>query len=176
MFAYLQEAIDLNVLIWLLPIAFFIHDGEEVLTVQRWVQRNTSKVSAAFQNRLLSREKSITLQFLTAVLVIGVFISFTTVFTVVDFGNHGGLNLLFIGIVVVMLLDGIKHLGNTIILKQYTPGVVMALLAEIPYSAYALYRFHDAGLLELRMLRLVWRWRCRLFCFSYGLDLRLDGY
>ncbi|WP_048600575.1 HXXEE domain-containing protein [Rubeoparvulum massiliense] len=145
----INELISLELLIWLLPIAFFIHDGEEIATVERWLRQNQDHPRIAAKNRMLNWEKNITFQFTVAVLLLGLLLFLISYFTSGTFRSTGKLNLLFIGAVTVLLIDGIKHLGFTILLKQYTSGVITAVLVEIPYGAYALSRFYAAGLTDI---------------------------
>ncbi|MFD4519442.1 MULTISPECIES: HXXEE domain-containing protein [Paenibacillus] len=68
--------------------------------------------------------------------------------TALHFEPGSGLNALFTGFVAVFLLDGIKHVGASIALKAYTPGVITAALLEIPYGIYTLYRFLNEDFVE----------------------------
>jgi hypothetical protein len=139
----------LEVLIWFLPVAFFIHDGEEIATMEKWLRNHKDQPRIAAENRLLNWEKNITFQFTVAVLLIGASLCLVTYFAAKDFGSGSKLNSLFSGSVAVLLLDGIKHVGFTVVLKKYTSGVITAALVEIPYAAYALYRFYEAGTIDV---------------------------
>lgn len=92
--------ISLESLICLMPLAFFIHDGEEIAT---------------------------------------------TYLTLRDYDSGGQLNTLFVGIVAVILLDGVKHVGVSLVSGKYSSGVITAAVVEIPYAAYTLYRLFDAA-------------------------------
>jgi len=83
-----------------MPLAFFIHDGEEIAT---------------------------------------------TYLTLRDYDSGGQLNTLFVGIVAVILLDGVKHVGVSLVSGKYSSGVITAAVVEIPYAAYTLYRLFDAA-------------------------------
>lgn len=148
----IDELISINTLIWLLPIIFFIHDGEEIITVEKFL-RKTKHRPLAMGNHLINLKKNITIQYILAILLLGSFLCLITFLAIKDFSSDGKLNVLIVGIVAVILLDGIKHVGVTIFLKSYSPGVITAALVEIPYSMYTLYRFFDAT--EINVLTLI---------------------
>ncbi|MEK8126618.1 HXXEE domain-containing protein [Paenibacillus filicis] len=142
----MHELIHLETLIWLLPVAFFIHDAEEILTVEQQAHKHRDHPAFASQIRLLDWNKSVTLQFTVAVLLMGSILLLVTSWQAAHFDGIRPLHALFLGIVAVVLLDGVKHVGVTVAIRSYTPGVITALFVEIPYGAYALYRFYEAGL------------------------------
>ncbi|MGG3282207.1 HXXEE domain-containing protein [Paenibacillus solani] len=144
MFTFMQDW-SLESIIWFLPLMFIIHDGEEIITMERWLRHNRN-------NPLLSKiypvsirwDKHITLQFTFAVLVIGFMLTSVTFLTARNFEPGSLVNVLFAGLVAVFALDGVKHVGASIVLRTYTPGVITAAFIEVPYGFFALYRFiHD---------------------------------
>lgn len=140
----ISDQIQLQTLIWLIPAAFFIHDGEEILMMERWL-RNHQDYFRRMENRFIDPGKSITLQFTVAVLLLGTVLSLIAFGSVRWFENNGNLNLLCVGVLAVIGLDGIKHAFISLQQRAYTPGVITAILVEIPFAFYALYRFYDAG-------------------------------
>lgn len=148
MLSYFNELIRLEVLIWLLPAVFFIHDGEEIITMEKWLRKHKDQPRIA-ENRIYNWEKNITFQFTVAVLLLGSLLFLATCFAAGDFENSGKLHPLFVGIIAILFLDGIKHVGYTVMLKKYTPGFITAGLVEIPFTAYALYRFYDAEMIDI---------------------------
>ncbi|WP_052759634.1 HXXEE domain-containing protein [Paenibacillus sp. DMB20] len=146
--SFLQEGVPLEALIWLLPIAFFIHDGEEIATVERWVRKHKDHPRIASVRPLLNLNKNMTVQFAVAVLLLGSIISCVTYFAAGNYRVNGTMNTLYCGLLAVFLLDGIKHVGLYFMLKTYTPGVITAAFVEIPFAGYALYRFFDHGMIH----------------------------
>ncbi|WP_339323516.1 HXXEE domain-containing protein [Paenibacillus sp. FSL W8-0194] len=143
------DPIPLQTLIWLIPVAFFIHDGEEILLMEKWLRSHGNHSRIAFENRLLDPGKSITLQFTVAVLLLGSVLSLITFLSVMRFEKNGQLSMLCAGVLAVILLDGIKHVVFSLLLRAYSAGVITAILVEIPFASYALYRFYDAGKISL---------------------------
>lgn len=149
MVSLLNELLSLSTLIWLLPLTFFIHDGEEIVTMEKWLRNNQDHPRIAVENRLLDWNKHITLQFTVAVLLLGTILCLITYVTSELYAKSGELNVLFTGLVAILLLDGVKHVGFSLALKKYSSGVITAIFAEIPYGVYALYRFYDAGAIDV---------------------------
>ncbi len=147
MLAFLNDWISIYLLIWLLPVAFFLHDGEEIAAVERWIRPRRHTLSPLMQ-RALNWDKSITVQFATAVALIGSLICLGTGNAAAAAEAGGKLGPVFVGMVAVMLLDGIKHVGLSLLNRSYTVGAITAALVEIPYASYALYRFNQADLIE----------------------------
>lgn len=148
----LLEGIPLETLIWLLPIAFFIHDGEEIATMERWVRKHKEHLRSNAVSRLWDLNKNMTVQFAIAVLLLGSIISCVALFAALNYRANGTLNTLYCGLLSVFLLDGLKHVGLYIMLKRYTPGVITAAFVEIPFAGYALYRFYDHGMIYDRTI------------------------
>ncbi|MDR0268852.1 HXXEE domain-containing protein [Paenibacillus sp.] len=143
---------QLQVLIWLIPVAFFIHDGEEIITMEKWLRNHRNHSRMAFENRFLDPGKSITLQFTVAVLLLGSILILIAFESVRGFENNGNLNMLCAGVLAVILIDGIKHVIFSLLLRAYSSGVITAILVEIPFASYALYRFYDAGKISVASL------------------------
>lgn len=144
--------ISLEALICLMPVAFFIHDGEEIATVEKYYRTNKRAPLMALGRSLIQLDKRITIQFAAAVLLIGSFLTLITYLTIRDYDSGSQLNMLFVGIVAVILLDGVKHVGVSAASGKYTPGVITAAVVEIPYAAYTLYRLFDAAAADVQTM------------------------
>ncbi|MDL1164134.1 HXXEE domain-containing protein [Paenibacillus sp. 843] len=142
-------------MLWLLPVVFFIHDGEEIATMEWWLRKNKNNPRVSpFSPVSIPWDKHITLQFTFAVLLIGFILTSVTAFTALNFESSSPFNALFAGFVTVFLLDGVKHVGASIALWAYTPGVITAAILEIPYGIYALYRLLHADIINMTSLAL----------------------
>lgn len=144
-----------EMLLWLLPVVFFLHDGEEIASMEHWIRRNKdspwlSKISSV----PIRWDKNLTLSFTFAVLVLGFVLTSVTWHAAVRYDTVGSMPFLYAGFVAVFLLDGIKHVGATVLLRKYTPGVVTAALLEIPFGAYALYNLIHQKMIDLAALAL----------------------
>lgn len=136
--------------LWLLPVVFFIHDGEEVMTMERWLRKHKDLPWIQTKSPVRIRwDIHITLQFAYAVLLLGFVLACMTWLAVSRLEAQGGsLAFLFAGFTAVFLLDGIKHAAASLAVRSYTPGVITAVLLEIPYGVYALYRLIREGIVN----------------------------
>ncbi|WP_223260524.1 HXXEE domain-containing protein [Paenibacillus ihbetae] len=146
---------SMEMLLWLLPIVFFLHDGEEIATMERWVRSNKDNPSLSSISSVRIRwDKNLTFSFTFAVLVLGLVLSSITWHAAVRYEAAGSTPFLYAGFVAVFLLDGIKHVGATMLTRKYTPGVITAALLEIPFGAYALYNLFHLKMIDLPALAL----------------------
>lgn len=141
---WLNMHIDHVSLLWLLPVCFMFHDFEEILTIEAWSRKYSSRVSAALPRVMRKMYGSMagmtTTNFATDVLFVYILIVTVTA-AAVFFSFY----LLYLAVLAIFLLHVFTHLGQSIYLKLYTPGVITAVLIALPYSLYAFYRLLEAG-------------------------------
>ncbi|RJX38089.1 hypothetical protein D3P09_18640 [Paenibacillus pinisoli] len=65
----LDAAVYLDVWMWLFVVVFLLLDGEEIVTMERWVRKHGEKAKPALDLRLIDFNKNVTAQFAVAVLV-----------------------------------------------------------------------------------------------------------
>ncbi|MWC28606.1 HXXEE domain-containing protein [Paenibacillus sp. MMS18-CY102] len=151
MLAWLDSALSLQSLIWLFLAAFMIHDFEEIIVIESWMKRNFHQmqdaVPAVFRRKLREMGNVRADRFAFAVaLEFIVFIPATWL------AAEREVYLFFAGFNVVLLIHVLTHLGQSLIVRKYTPGVVTAILVTLPYSVYLLYRMADAEVMSMNMI------------------------
>lgn len=122
-------------LVWLFIVVFLLHDLEEIIYVESWIKKNRnqviSKVPAKVGKRLDKIFNITSGQFAVAVLLeFIIFIPF--VFIAAEQEKF----FVFLSFNTLFFLHVFTHVGQSIYLKMYTPGVVSALLLVLPYSIY----------------------------------------
>lgn len=115
---------------WLGPLAFLVHDVEEVLVFEGWVRRHGRELPAGV--RALLGPLS-THEFAAAVLVL------LTGYVVASFlGTHalrrGRRPWLYLVITGAFVGNGVTHLLQAVAFGGYTPGVVTAAVVSLPYG------------------------------------------
>lgn len=140
--------------LWLLPLVFVIHDGEEILTMPRWIaahrpllERIADKSPAA--RRVVANLPTTTAQVAVAVAVeLAVFLLAT--WLVARDPRPGFALYLYAAVLGAFTAHSVTHLGQTVLLRAYTPGVVSAVLL-VPQVGVIIYkRLFEAGLLSRR--------------------------
>lgn len=97
--------------------------------------------------RWVDRDKSIAAQFAVAAAFLGLFVCLAA-YLGSRAADSGGSSGFFTAAIPVMLLDGVKHIGASLALREYTPGVVTAVLVEVPYTLYVVHRMWTEGLIH----------------------------
>ncbi|MGE5416058.1 MAG: HXXEE domain-containing protein [Acidobacteriota bacterium] len=119
--------------LWLSLVVFTLHNIEEYLTIQPFVTTEASHLPAFVANMIKSYTSDV---FLTMLIII-TFVGIATIFAGVRSKPHG--TGMFISMCMVtggLLINGIHHLGASLILLSYTPGVYTSAILLIPYSLY----------------------------------------
>ncbi|WP_010096666.1 HXXEE domain-containing protein [Ornithinibacillus scapharcae] len=137
----MDEWLNVQTLIWLLPIMFVLHDFEEIIMVEKWVGKNSAKiyeiVPTKIADRIIKQFSMTTAQFSVAVLIIFLFVSGSTILAnqhVVQ-GNLGNIHM-FIVVTLVFFLHAFTHIGQSILLRSITPGVITSIIVILPYSFF----------------------------------------
>ncbi|GIO31664.1 MULTISPECIES: HXXEE domain-containing protein [Paenibacillus] len=131
--------VTLQTLVWLFIVVFLLHDLEEIIWVEAWIKKNRNRVYTKVPTRIrnqLDKMFNITSgQFAFAVLLeFVVFIPFT--FMAAEHEKF----FIFLSFNTLFLLHVFTHLGQTLYLRMYTPGVVSAVILVLPYTVYLGYR------------------------------------
>ena len=143
---------SLRAAVWLLPLAFVIHDGEEILTMPRWIADHRPLLeriahTGAPARRVVDNLPTTTAQVAVAVAVeLAVLLLATVLFSR---GVRPGLAAYFYAAALgVFTAHSLTHLGQTLLLAAYTPGVVTAVLIVPAAGVYLYRRLFEAGLLS----------------------------
>jgi hypothetical protein len=123
---------EFSILVWAVPLAVMIHNGEEALTMPRWAAENLVAVAHLFQVQIA---RVPTADEMYAALAMGTVVPLLIALVAHLSGPRTlGLYLLS-SIQGIMLANAfVPHLVGTIILRRYTPGVITAVLVIIPFS------------------------------------------
>ncbi|WP_253735727.1 HXXEE domain-containing protein [Paenibacillus sp. FJAT-26967] len=142
----MDSLISVSSLMWLYLAAFIIHDLEEIIFVESWMNKHYPRIKGripSFAGPLLRGMSTVkSSQFAVAVLL--EFVLFIPVtYWAVEHGNY----VLFVGFNALMLLHVFTHAGQSVWVRSYTPGVVTAVIVTLPYGLYLFYRLTNEGVL-----------------------------
>ena len=129
---------SLQTLIWLFIVIFLLHDLEEIIWVESWIKKNKQHVMNVVPTSIKRRlDKMLTItsgQFALAVLLeFIIFIPFTYL------AAEKGVYLIYLSMNTIFLLHVFTHVGQSLYLRMYTPGVVSAVIFVLPYTLYVLH-------------------------------------
>jgi hypothetical protein len=127
----LDRRLDWRMLLCLLPVVGLIHDGEEWLTLPAFSYQLAAKLPAPVAKLVpvtpTQFAVSVGLLFGLSVLVAGLAAS----------APHPGWRLLVFDILLAGRgLNGVSHLGQAVLFRGYTPGVITAVGVVWPYVFY----------------------------------------
>lgn len=136
----LDRQASTSVVIWLFPLAFLVHDLEEILTMERFVRLNRDRFP-----KLVQRVASIT----TTQFTIGVTILFVITIWASFLATRSPRDLSWLTIcLAIFLLHVCTHVAQPLLLRTYTPGAITAVLVVLPYSLYAFHRLFSDQLIS----------------------------
>lgn len=148
-----DSIITINSLMWLFLAAFMIHEFEEIIFVESWMKKNYQRIHKLVPSSFakLLREMSGIKSSQFAVAVFTEFIVFIPV-TYLAVEHH--IYFLFIGFNALLFIHVFTHLGQSIYLKSYTPGVITGIIVVLPYSLYLFYRMLNEELVSIKEILL----------------------
>jgi magnesium-transporting ATPase (P-type) len=135
----MEQWLNVQTLIWLFPIAFVLHDLEEIIMVERWMYKNRhviyDKLPKKIADKVIKQFSMSTAQFSVAVFVIFIFVSSST-YMASQYINDGPLgNMYFFTIMLlIFFIHVFIHVGQSIILRSITPGVITSIVIIFPYN------------------------------------------
>jgi hypothetical protein len=135
----LDRQISLSLVIWAFPLAFLLHDLEEIFTMERFVRAHRER----FPKWLRRFAAMNTRQF-----IMGVAVFFGLILVASFLAASQQDTTLFTVCLAIFFLHVFTHLVQPIIFRAYTPGVITAVLLVLPYSLYTFRRLFQAHLLD----------------------------
>lgn len=123
-------------LIWLGPLVFLVHDLEEVFLARSWVERNRFLIAGTpfepVAEAMGYEPAKFGLVVAVATIVYGVISWFAAS------ACQPGLSMnLYVATVLTLFVNVITHVGQALLLRMYTPGVITAALVVLPYTVAA---------------------------------------
>lgn len=135
----MEQWISIQTLIWLFPIMFILHDFEEIIMVEKWLNKNSTilyeRLPKRIADRVMKQFSMSTAQFAVAVIVIFMFVSSST-FLANQYVHQGPFGDIYFFIIVTLtyFLHAFTHLAQSVFLRAITPGALTSLMIVIPYS------------------------------------------
>jgi hypothetical protein len=156
--------------LWLMPVIFAIHDGEELATMPGWIARHPRELAQlAGMNKLLA---GIVHSLATTTPQVAIAIGFILVmFVAVTAGaslalRRGPCLYAYTTLLGVLFLHVFGHVGQAILFRGYHPGVVGAVAVVIPGALFIYRRLFAAQLVT---------WKSVVVTALVGLALFIPG-
>lgn len=136
-----------ELLMWLFPVVFMVHEFEEIIFIRRWIDRNREELARRFprlSERMLHRLEGVsTASFAFVVAEEFILVSLVT-FGAYWFSRYA----LFIGMVIGYGLHLAVHVLQFFMFRRYIPAILTSVLTGV-YVLYAVYYFYVNGLMPV---------------------------
>jgi hypothetical protein len=129
-------AITRKTLLWLVPVVITIHNLEEAIFMPAFLQTRNSSIPSFLRELLPPLTYA---QFLAPLILVTAIPYLIAGLTKLDRDGSPGINLL-LGVQVVMLINVLAHTAMAVVMWGYAPGLITALLINLPFSLYLLHR------------------------------------
>lgn len=140
MLEWLDDRLDIESLMWLYPVALLLRDAEEIAMSERWMRAHQKGLSARIAGDRIGdaflggTDASTGERAATALLLLTLAVLLTRA---ASRPPAPGLRMsVFVGAVSILFLNVFTHVGQTLVLGMYTPGVLAAVLVALPYTLY----------------------------------------
>ena len=116
--------------IWLAPVAFLVHDAEELATLAPWLRAHANQLPSALQ----AHAASVTTSGAATSVAILFAIFILAAWDGVRRARRGERSWPFLLAAGALAGNALTHVGQALYFRGYTPGVVTALLVSAPYA------------------------------------------
>jgi hypothetical protein len=124
-------------IIWLFPLAFLLHDLEELLFFEPWLKKNAGLIMERVRGRLPAfLEKQLetvlhktTTQFAIPIGLICILACLSS-FIAVHYGKYA----FFLMATSLFFMHAFMHIGQAILLRKYIPALITSILIVLPYG------------------------------------------
>jgi hypothetical protein len=148
-------SIEIYKLIWLFPIVFILHDFEELILFEPWLNKNAGAILDRVRNRVpLVMEQQLkiittktTTQFALPISLIFILACISALFAA-EYGKYP----FFLLASSLFFLHGFMHLGQAILLRRYVPAIITSALVAIPYGTILFWKLLVAGIVDIPRL------------------------
>ena len=138
-----MESVKFISIIWLLPLIFMLHDFEEIIFMEWWVNKERLVLLKKYPQIAKEYGELSTAGFALAVSEIFVIIIFITLTAIIFKWYY-----LWFGGIITFFVHLIMHLIQWIIYKKYIPAIATVIPAII-YSVYAIYFIYNNSNMEI---------------------------
>ncbi len=138
-------------ILWYIPVLLLFHNIEEALTMPQWISVHLDMLRTnypLFENFRFSSTQIFVSLFQISVIPISI-----SVYCISGDLTKRSLMLLMILQSIIFFNAIIPHLAGSIILQMYNPGIVTALVYNIPFSFYLASRLLREGIVQAKDIK-----------------------
>jgi hypothetical protein len=141
---------EIHSLMMMFPVAFMVHDFEELCFLESWIRQNADSIRNKFTGKIWIRlEGRSTSALGITIMLMFLFVSVTSILSVVF-----GLYTLFAAALIVFTFHNLFHIVQPLLLRRYIPAMVSSIIT-LPYPFYVLRTMNDLNLFRWRDIPMV---------------------
>ena len=149
-----DEDAALRRVLWIMPLVFAIHDGEELLTMPGWIAAHRAELAhlaerSALATRAVGSLATTTPSVAAAIAAVAAVVVAVTAGASRSPGRGWWWHA-YLAVLGVLSLHVYTHVFQAMLFGGYVPGLYGAVLAVLPGSAYLYRRLFRAGRLDLK--------------------------
>ena len=141
-------SIATHTLLWLFPISFMFHDFEEIIIWERWMNKNGGEIKRRVPTFLAKQVDAFVGKSTAQISLVVCLIFSLTVLSALLATVYGTYSF-FLLTSAMFFVHGFGHIGQSIVLRKYVPGVITSALIVIPYGLMLYWRLTGEGMVDL---------------------------
>jgi hypothetical protein len=123
-------------MVWLLPAAFVVHDGEELLTMPGWMAAHPGLIEGLLQRLGMTAPAGLGAGAIAAAMLVLLLLFVAVTAAASSPALRGAALYPYCVVLGGFLVHGFGHIGQAVLLRGYVPGLVTAILIVIPSSLF----------------------------------------
>lgn len=126
-----------EILIWLFPIIFMLHEFEEIILMRRWMGKNKDLILEKFPRagqRFIRQQGSLSTEAYTFIVAEEFILASVIVIIAAVKGNYD----LYAGLLAAYSIHLLLHVFQSITIGKYIPGLITTILTGI-FCGFAIY-------------------------------------
>jgi len=138
-----------EILIWLFPIVFMIHEFEEIILMRWWVAKNKEHILDKYPKlgkQVIGQLGALSTESFSLIVAEEfLIVSFIVVYSAFT-SNYD----LYIGLILAYSVHLLTHLIQSIVLRSYTPAIITTILTGI-FCAFTFIKIRNSELLNFNL-------------------------
>lgn len=139
-------------LIWFFPIAFILHDFEELILFEPWLKRHAPLIRALVEKRaprFVQQQIGVILEKTSPQFAVPIGLIFLLTVLVTFLLTSFSIAAPFYLASSLYFLHGFLHIGQALVLRRYIPALLTSIVVVLPYGALLFWNVLAARLLTI---------------------------
>lgn len=143
---------NLLLLIWFFPLAFILHDFEELILFEPWLKQNAPTIRALLEKRaprLVQQQIGVILEKTSPQFAVPISLIFLLTLLATLLLTGFGISGPFYLASSLYFLHGFMHIGQALVMRKYIPALLTSIFVVLPYGALLFWNLLAAQMLTV---------------------------